>query len=164
MRLIRSTAWCLRFIKKSRKRPTPTDELLPEELEKAEHLWIKTVQQQYFQEEIQCLKMKKEIPKLSKLNPLTPVLDDNGILRVMSRIQRAELEINVKMPIILETQRSLTRLLILWHHKRIDHHGQELLVNELRQKYYIYNLRAAVKRSWSECQYCKNYRAKPHPP
>ncbi|CAG7700911.1 unnamed protein product, partial [Allacma fusca] len=101
MRLIRSTAWCLRFIKKSRKRPTPTDELLPEELEKAENLWIKTVQQQYFQEEIQCLQMKKEIPKLSKLNPLTPVLDDNGILRVMSRIQRAELEINVKMPIIL---------------------------------------------------------------
>ncbi|CAG7728626.1 unnamed protein product, partial [Allacma fusca] len=165
-RLIRSTAWLLRYFQKchSKNRSTPSGELSPAEIEAAEAKWLIETQQSSFTVEIQCLKNQKDLPKGSKLRPLTPILDVHGILRVNSRIRNSILPDSTKFPAILDPHHDYTKLLILWHHKKIGHHGQEILVNELRQKYYIFNIRAAVKNSWNHCQWCKNYRAKPHPP
>jgi len=46
-------------------------------------------------------------------------------------------------------------------HVKSNHQGQEQVLNELRQKYWIIKARAAVRRSWSSCQVCKNHRARP---
>jgi transposase InsO family protein len=46
----------------------------------------------------------------------------------------------------------------------MGHLGREAVVNELRQRYWIVGIRAVVKKTWLQCQHCKNQRAKAIPP
>ena len=57
--------------------PTPS----LDELEKAKQFWIRFVQQNHFDEEIELLKTSGQIPKSSSLHPLKPALSEEGILK-----------------------------------------------------------------------------------
>ena len=55
--------------------------LTPAELDKAEKLWVKQAQMERFAKEIKELKGGKEASKQSHLNPLTPIMDEQGVLQ-----------------------------------------------------------------------------------
>jgi len=50
------------------------------------------------------------------------------------------------------------------YHTDGGHHGIERITNEILQRFYIINLRSAVRGTWSKCQKCMNCRAKPQIP
>lgn len=53
--------------------------------------FIRKEQQAYFNQEITALNNGKELPAKSKLDKLDPKLDQNGIVRVGGRIDRAKI-------------------------------------------------------------------------
>ena len=83
LKLVRTTAWILRFLTVCRNKVrSTTDELVPTEYTAAEELWWKKVQLDSFLNELQCLKEKRPLPSSSRLIQLSPVLDERGVMRI----------------------------------------------------------------------------------
>ncbi len=70
----------------------------------------------------------------------------------------------VKRPIILDRQHYITNLILSSYHIKYHHQFDEAVVNELRQKFWVTNLRAAVSNIKKECKKCRNDRVIPLPP
>jgi hypothetical protein len=96
---------------------------------------------------------------------LSPSLDNNGILILKGRLDNLPEGIRcAKQPFILDGRHPYTQLLVTHYHTKMGHLGREAVVNELRQRYWIVGTRAVVKKTWLQCQHCKNRRAKAIPP
>ncbi|XP_065178343.1 uncharacterized protein LOC135808982 [Sycon ciliatum] len=169
-RLICTTAYVARFIANTRARVRgqtvgSTAAISAKEMDAAEQLWMQSVQAECFAEEVALLSDGQPVSTSSRLRQLAPAIDEDGILRVQGRLTHAtEMAYSAKHPAILCPKHRYTQLLVHEYHLRSGHHGHERTLNELRQQYWVTTGRAAVKRAWSECQYCKNQRANPKPP
>ena len=173
-RLIRVTAWVLRFVakllakvKKSAKPENPEYEtcgeviLNPAELDKAGKLWVKQAQMERFAKEIKELKGGREVNKQSHLKPLTPIVDELGVLRVGGRLNRAELPYDAAHPMILPKKHYITRLVVADVHHRCRHAGVNHVLAQVRNRYWVIDGRQEVKNWDQECKSCERRRAKP---
>ncbi|XP_074030342.1 uncharacterized protein [Leptinotarsa decemlineata] len=169
-RLIRSTAWILHFKKvvKITKLSRPTDLILSaDEIEDSMKLWIRKCQEETFGEEISILKRKLFLPKSSRLYKLSAFLDEYFILRLGGRIpdtKELDIPFESRNPILLDPKHKFTELLIDKYHQESKHIGLETVVNNLRSKYWIINIRVAVKKIFRNCQECRNRNCKPLSP
>lgn len=154
-RLIRITAWCLRFLHNSR---YPEERrkgfLTTSELTKSFNIHIKEAQQDTFHEEIKLLKTYKNISKKSKLLKLHPFLDKNGLLRVGGRLQKSNLTYESKHQIILSSSHQLTILLVRTKHIQYLHANSTLLSSILFQSYWIVGHRNLIKSTIHKCVIC----------
>ncbi|XP_060649602.1 uncharacterized protein LOC132786893 [Drosophila nasuta] len=127
---------------------------------------IRVCQETEYFSEMKCLKMGSSIiDRKSKLFKCSPYLDEVSILRVKGRIDVIEgVEVNLKRPIILPRRHRFTYLLIESYHRRYHHLYDEIVVNELRQKFLIFGLRALVREVSQTCPACRMRRARPRPP
>ena len=103
-KLTRVAARADRFLENCRLPTTLRREgaLKPDELTAVGMRYIRQAQQDVFAEEIRALKAGREIPGGSKLLPLRPVLDEEGVLRCDGRLRYAEcLPWETRYPIIL---------------------------------------------------------------
>ncbi|XP_062539237.1 uncharacterized protein LOC134207549 [Armigeres subalbatus] len=101
----------------------------------------------------------------SARHALNPFIDEQGILRVDSRIKAASIAVaSMKFPIILPREHKLTLLLIDEYHRRFRHANFETVVNEIRQRYRVSQLRPTVEKVIKNCQRCKIDKAKPYVP
>lgn len=92
-RLIRVTAWIIRFVSNIKKNATRAHgPLTAEEYVTAEVYSIRDEQKEHFAEEVSCLTEGAEvaIPKKSKLYGLNPFIEE-GVLRARGRLERANL-------------------------------------------------------------------------
>ncbi|KAK3700581.1 hypothetical protein QZH41_001579 [Actinostola sp. cb2023] len=83
--LMRVTPWIRRFTincRAPKHNPQITGPLTLEEIEDAEHLWIKRAQTQAYPEDMARIKAKREISHSSSLKSLNPTLDERDVLRV----------------------------------------------------------------------------------
>ncbi|KRX87039.1 hypothetical protein T4E_1061 [Trichinella pseudospiralis] len=83
----KSAPYVFRFITNCKAVPeerktTPLD---VREIDQAEKFWLKALQNEKYQEDLESLKQEKKLPKSSILWPLNPCVDDNGILRALDR-------------------------------------------------------------------------------
>ncbi|CAG7709918.1 unnamed protein product, partial [Allacma fusca] len=168
LKTIRTTAWCLRFLdnwKLSRKSCMKIKgELSSNDLERAQRLWWKAVQRESFADDLVRLKSGMSLQG-SRLQTLSPFLDDDGVLRVRGRTEISdELSEDTKFPVILDPKHGYTQLLLQHYHEEGGHHGVETVLCNLRQKYWILQMRCAVKSIFHRCQRCKVLKAKPCPP
>jgi len=107
-KLCRIITYCYRFIEISTgcgggaaNRKLKIRPLEVHELNKAENIVLKWVQQDGFQQELQCLKNNRNLPKKSKLTSLCPFVDKNGLMRVGGRLRHASIPESQKHSIIL---------------------------------------------------------------
>ncbi|CAK1595526.1 unnamed protein product [Parnassius mnemosyne] len=164
LRLLKTTALVLIFIKRCRKF-TSNCQINCTDMEEAEQLLLRYAQLQSFPEEIAAIKNRKPLERISRLHILAPYLDDYGILRVSGRIDTAaDLFMEIKRPIILDGRHSIWRLIVKHYHKKAAHGLNEMVVNELKQKYWILKLRPTVRTVASSCMLCRMQKAKPEPP
>lgn len=121
-------------------------------MRKAEQAILKSLQEEFFPEEIKILKSfggqnndarrefaKKRnlsMKKTSSLYRLDPFLDEDGVLRVGGRIRNALVSYEIKHPVILPSKGHITTLLVRYHHKRISHQGRGMTLNDLRAHGY----------------------------
>jgi hypothetical protein len=137
LRLIRSTAWMMRFIKRVRGKQkddqTEQGELTLTEMEAAELMWIQQCQWDSFPDETRSLLGKLPLPSSSRLLQLSPLLDANGVLNLKGRLDNLPEGIRcAKQPYILDGRHPYTQLLLAHYHTKMGHLGREAVVNELR--------------------------------
>ena len=165
IRLLRTTARVLKFPQLCRKRKqNVSQKISTSDLDEAELRWIQLSQQQCFGDELDHMMKKKNVLKSSRLYMLSPIMDNKGIMRVTGRIENADVSTDVKSPIILDPKHPFTKLLIKHQHEQSNHCGQETVLNELRQRFWILNARAAVRKTWASCNMCRIRRAKRNQP
>ncbi|XP_055632837.1 uncharacterized protein LOC129773265 [Toxorhynchites rutilus septentrionalis] len=174
-RLVRAIAYVYRFIDNCRRKienysTERSGWLNHNELQKAEWTIFKLIQHEAYGDEIVTFNRNQHLPvdqrlkleKTSKIVKLTPVLDDQGVLRMDSRITNAQqFSTDFKFPIILPKGHYGTQLLVDWYHRQSKHINTETAVNEMRQKFYVSEMRSAFRKAKKVCQWCRIYKATP---
>ena len=166
-RLIRRTAYVLRFINKCRRKANETLStkgkfLHPKELKEAEQLLIRMSQAEAFPEELESLARGVPVSKKSKILKLNPFLDEDKLLRSRSRLCMVTwLSDEFKCPLILPKDHAFTWLIGHDTHERIGHPvGVNASLNELNKRFWIIGARVMMKKIKSKCIKCKINRAK----
>ncbi|XP_073815948.1 uncharacterized protein [Musca autumnalis] len=163
-RLLRTTAYFLRFVDYIKSLKIEKGEFAQEELVNASNFLMRQAQQKKYFHELSCLRTGESIPKSSEIYKKSPFIDLSGVLRVDGRIDKAKIPEEQKNPIILPKSSYITNLLIMDYHIKYHHMNHETAVNEIRQQYSINKLRTAYKHVTRNCQWCKVYKVKPNVP
>ena len=139
-----------------------TGTILPEEIREAEKYYIKSAQGEAFADELRGVTAGRQLATSSKLSPLNPVLDEDGLLRCNSRLQYADcLSWETKFPIILPKKHDVTKLIISDVHKRCAHGGTNQVLAQLSTRYWIIAAREAIRQWEIECAVCRRRKASP---
>lgn len=158
------TAWVKRyvvnFIRVARNIEKVSGPLSAEELDKAEKYWVKISQEESYPEEINSLKAGVGISKTSKILSLSPVIDEEGLLRLGGRLDAANISYQERHPWILSHKSKLTELLIDDCHIKLKHAGVDDVLTEIREKFWINKVRRVIKSEIQKCPKCKRFRAK----
>ncbi|XP_043231303.1 uncharacterized protein LOC122386295 [Amphibalanus amphitrite] len=165
----RVVGWIKRFVHNLKaflpgRQPPLSGPLSRSEMVEAEVWIIRQEQLTTYGEELRCLKQRRPIQTSSPLLSLTPICDSNGLVRVGGRIGKTSIPEESRHPIILPRKSELARLIIMQEHVRHGHAGTEHTLNEVRQKFWIPQGRAEVKKQLRSCLYCHRRRAAPAPP
>ncbi|XP_062703806.1 uncharacterized protein LOC134286238 [Aedes albopictus] len=105
------------------------------------------------------------LEKSSPLYRLSPFADQFGVIRVEGRTVNASYAtFDARFPIILPKDHTITTLLLSDYHRQYGHANRETVVNEVRQRFYIFNLRSAIDKVMRSCQRCKLTKCQPQVP
>ncbi len=159
-RLLRSTAWALRFLYNCRHTVRKGGELTATELSDATCYWIGACQRQHFPEDLQAFRQAIPLPHSSSIRRFNPFLD-SGLIHLGGRLQFANLTPHEKHPFLLHGKHGFTTLLILDTHRRLHHLGTRIILAELRSKFWILKGRQAIKSVIAKCLPCRKQRASP---
>ena len=132
--------------------------------DEAEKFLYRQMEAECFPAEIDAIRDGKNLPKQSKIVGFKPFVDEKGILRAEGRATKfvnAEFE---NHPVTLDARHFATKLLIASYHRKYFHGSAEIVLNELRQKYYIVGLRRRLRSIVSRCLTCRLRRRKPQNP
>ncbi|XP_062555623.1 uncharacterized protein LOC134220551 [Armigeres subalbatus] len=176
-RLWRATAYVLRYVHNLRRKigkvALQTGPLTQSELSSAESVIWRWVQRDEFPDEVTTLsKMQGKHPRsllklerTSKIRKLSPFMDEDGVIRMESRIAAAIfVSFDTRFPIVLPKLHAVTELIIGWYHRKYLHGNGETIVNEIRQRFHVPNLRTAVRKEKKKCMLCKVKSAVPAVP
>ena len=136
------------------------NKIMLEDVKQAEIVIIKYFQEKHFVKEINCIKLKLNLPKCSPLKKLCPFIDNHNILRIGGRINNSASSFDVKHPIVLPAC-TVTDLLVADIHVTIGHLGRETILNHLRQKYWLIKANTTVRKIVNKCITCKKIHGKP---
>lgn len=153
-KLIRIIAICLRFKKYYR-----FGALTTRELDRAEKLIVKLIQNSNFSKEIEALKSDKFFIDKNQLMGLESFIDTDGIIRVGGRIQKAIIPFASRHPIILPKNDYITDLIISHYHVTNLHTGVQNTLHAIREKFWIVGGQNQIKKVIRKCIAC--FRAKP---
>jgi hypothetical protein len=156
----RSVAWLKRytdFVADSKN--CCTGPLSVDELDSAEILASRVVQQGAYQQEIKQLQSARHVANSSSIQSLHPILK-NGLLRVGGRIQRSTLCETAKHPVILPAAHPLSLAIVWSFHKSNSHCGVEATITAIRERFWIVGVRKLVKQAIRHCLLCKRYNAR----
>ncbi len=155
-KLVRVVAWCRRFRTK-KKGPIEAGEI-----KKAEKALIRMMQAATLQQTIFDLTTIARASNKSSIEAMMPFLDQDGLVRAGSRLQRAEhLPYDSRFPIIIPKDHPFTELLIEATHKRLLHAGSQHTTAELQQQFKIVRGNNLVRKVVRSCIICRRKRAKP---
>lgn len=159
-KLLRSTAYCFRFIHNIRHPQNKLDGWLSStETNASLKFWMKEAQRKVFSADIKRIEKGDEVNSKNKLTNLTPFLDANCLLRVGGRLENSELSFDRKHPIILPQHDRLTELIVDDMHIRTLHGGCQVMLAQLRRRYWIINARNLIRYRTHKCLICFKQRA-----
>ncbi|GFT93058.1 putative RNA-directed DNA polymerase from transposon X-element [Trichonephila clavipes] len=145
------TAWVLRFLSNCRRQSKNRnlEELSTSEIEKAENTLISTVQKEYFPE-------NNNIPRIKTF------VDNEGLIRVKTRITERKGDFNFLSPILLPNDCILTRRLIEYYRRKNFHAGTQICLSRSLEKIFGFlRARRTVRNIIQNCVKCKKYNAGP---
>ena len=107
------------------------------------------------------IRFEQRLLVVSHLKRLKPFKDENGTLRVHSRLSKTSYPFDMRFPIILPKDSHLTKLLIQEEHKRSGHSGPNHVLYQLRQQFWVVGGKKTVKSAVSVCRKCREENARP---
>jgi hypothetical protein len=124
---------------------------------------VKIAQGEGFEVELASLKNGRNVTRDSPLAPLNPFIDDDGQIRMRSRLELAEgIPHDVKFPKILPKLHHVTSLFIRAAHDKSEHaYGVDWTLAEVRKEFWIPKGRQAVKKAVKGCPPCKRNFGRP---
>ena len=93
-----------------------------------------------------------------KLLPLMPFIDGRQFIRSSGHLQYAPLPAATRMPIVLDAQNAITRLLMVHFHEICHHAGPQYVKSFLQQRYFIFGVGAALRTISYRCFQCRRFR------
>ena len=180
-RLLRTTAYVLRFVKVLRKEKTRREEVTETEnaetgergrsfelstleLRQAEELWIKAVQKNSFEEELKFLSSNKVSIPPTYVAQFGLYVDEQSLIRCAGRIKNAHLPNSSKCPVLLPKNHHFTNLVIQEVHHRMKHVGINQTLSSLREQFWVIRGREIVKKNVRRCVVCKRNEGRPYKP
>ena len=156
-KLIRITAYVLKFVKRIRRKTHKAEEnpeessecLYPRELNEAERYWIKNAQKDLHN------RVKK-----GELATLSPYTDSEGAIRVRERADKATVSYKSKHLALLPYD-SWISLLITRQSHSIGHNGVATTAAKVRRNYWIIRGHDLAKSVKYKCVFCKEMQPKP---
>ena len=140
--LVNTMAYVQRVFKKH----TPaTRTLNVEEREGAQASIFRLLQQKQFAEEMNTLKVVKEIPKNSQTLQSSSFIDQQGLIRAQGRIGKSQLNFKTKHPVMLHWKHHVVELFLRNEHRNSHHEGTEHVRNIVQQKFWILGIRNAFR-------------------
>ena len=155
----RIIARCLRWLQKFRHFIKLSENLQIEELQNAEKVIVRAAQKSAFNYEINCLQKDKPLKENNNLICLDPFFDEDGIIRVGGRIQKALIPYASRHPIILPKNNHITNIIIQEYNLNNLHSGCQATLNSMRQKFWPIQGKSQVQGVIHRCIPC--LRAKP---
>ncbi|XP_045497496.1 uncharacterized protein LOC123695635 [Colias croceus] len=152
-RMKRVLSYCRRFLR-------PKEEcqkeryIQVEEMEEVLKMCIKYYQGLIYKKDLDDIEKEGRVKPRSTLVKLSPFLDKNGIMKVGGRLQKANIEESTKHPIIIPQKVHLAKLIIQDAHVRTLHGGIQLMMSFIRTRFWIVNLKAAVRQCIRTCKTC----------
>lgn len=128
--------------------------LSAQERNKAVEFWVKYEQQFYFRKEFKRIAENDTLPAESKIAALRPILDENGILRVGGRIDKASIAYAKRHQYIIPHKSRLSYLLLKYAHETLLHGGIQAMTYFLRKSFWIPKLRQEARHFVSTCVQC----------
>jgi hypothetical protein len=124
---------------------------------------VKIAQGESFGVELASLRAGRNVPNGSALAPLNPFIDDDGQVRMRSRLELAEgIAHDVKFPKILPKKHYLTKLFIRDAHNQSEHaYGVSWTLAKLREEFWVPQGRQAVKKALKGCPPCQRNFGRP---
>lgn len=88
-------------------------------------------------------------------------MNNDNLLRLKGRLNNVHdgMTYDSKHPILLNPKHPITELIIKHFHEINCHIGNETIISNLRNLYWITGCRNAVKRIAYNCQQCRNKKA-----
>ena len=182
-RLLRVTAWILRFLMKClpgirgkiltlpKKEFSDKSFLSLEELESGKELWIRHVQRASFSGLDSYLMKQKNGKKLggdevkawSKFSiQLGLTIDQTGIIHCFGRYANVQISDKAKTPTLLPRDHWFSKLVIRYFHGRLAHSGVAQTLMTLREEYWIPHGRAVVRKEIYQCGICRKVEGGPY--
>ena len=147
--------------------------VMPSDLKTSETMIVRAFQYKHFQPEIESLvKLGVNTPnaqfelrrKDSHLRNLSPFLDENLCLRAGGRLGNSTVySFDQKFPLILPnpSQEEIVKFLIRFEHESNAHASRLQTFHGLRQRFFIFGGKSAIKRVVDTCTYCQRRDKKP---
>lgn len=160
-KLTRVMAYILRFLQyKPGSKIRHKGFLRATELNKALQKLVILSQDVDFPEELQILKKGGSIYPRSKIAQLCPFIDDDGVLRVGGRLQKAKFHYDFKYPMLLSKHSPLSLLIFTDAHKKTLHGGLIQMQAYVTRRFWILSARNLAKKVQRQCITCFKYKAK----
>ena len=145
IKLLRVTALVLKFVDYCKGQGDVRNQrLTATDLERAETMWIKSVQRSSFDSKLQSFGGHSVASLLQK--QLNLFLDKEGVIRCQGRIDHSTVPESSKTPILMPKRHHFTELLIMHRHNQVFHDGICETLNLIRETHWIKRGREAVKR------------------
>ena len=125
-------AWVLKFADRIRHgKPSPdlrTQNLTGADIRRAEHWMLRESQTRSFPQDKKALEKGKQLPPSSRLLSLSPLLDQDNLLRVGGRLGNSALSKSQQHPIIADSKDILIIKYFKYMHSVLCHCGPSLLL------------------------------------
>ena len=123
--------------------------------------WVRLTRES-FSDEIHALKAGRQLQNGSKLLPLKPILDDDGLLGCDGQLQFADcLPWETRFPVILPRKHWVTTLIVKNAHEQCQHGGTNQVLSQISIRYWIISGREVIREWERECMLCRRRKASP---
>ena len=130
------------------------------EFQDSQYELIRISQKTSFKEEINDLKQEKHVKPLRSIAPLSPFINNAGLLYVDGRLKAANIPPNSKHQILISKHHPIAKLLITDIHLNYAHCGKEYTLIPYTQNYWIPESEGLIRKILSNCFFCKRQNAK----
>ena len=161
--LVRAVTLLKNFVRKfkTRRHSVKDDETISTKDIKAKEFIFKTAQEQYYHQELECLREGRNLPKSSSVSSLNPFLDGDGILRVGGRLENADLSYEETHPIILPAKSHVSLLVVRMCHEEVQHQGRLITEGAVRSAgFWITGVKRLISSMVYQCVKCKKLRGR----
>ena len=151
----------LRLVKgRSNEKDMVRKELMATEIDVAESIWVRSIQNLYFSPEIGYLSNKHEQSMPSRVGQFGLFIDEKGLLKCKGRINLANVPTQSKNPLLLPAKHPLTDLVVRDAHQRVKHNGIRDTLTTIRERFWILRGREVVTHVLRRCVVCRKVEGK----